>query len=210
MLKKINKLLSAILIFQFSFVIILVVIKFSPKAIAATGYQGYAVGRDGAVLNLTLHNALMRTATTTDTNPVIHITGFGSSVIFDSWANFVGSNVYYGCYKPNSNPSSTDRDKVLVTAGILALRGSNITYTALGQIDYPSSVMNNPKVLPADISSIRCDGVVEYCNEYNNIRITGSNAFWNISIPSTDTINEHLLIKVTPSSQLANMTFVGY
>lgn len=36
---------------------------------------------------------------------------------------------------------------------------------------------------PSDITKIRCDGVVEYCYEYNGVRLQGlsSDNLWNIS-----------------------------
>ena len=32
-------------------------------------------------------------------------------------------------------------------------------------------------------TGIRCDGVAEYCYEWNNVRVFGKDAWWDISAP---------------------------
>jgi len=196
-------------IIQFVAILLVCIITIVPSAFAATGYQGYAVGREGAGINPSTHNAIMYGVDKTVTKAVIHIAvETGQKVDYGTWSSFVGVHTYYGAYKPNSNPTSAQRDKVLATSDELYKKRDSISYTVLGQRDYPASVFNKTKVEPSAVIAIRCDGVIEYCNEYNGIQIAGG-VFWNISIPTWDHINAHCLASVTPRSQLLGMTYVG-
>lgn len=61
---------------------------FSSNVSAATGYQGYAVYRDGAFMGLAWHAGIMDTAYSTEIFPVVHHSGKGY-VKWDSWDNFI-------------------------------------------------------------------------------------------------------------------------
>ena len=66
------------------------------------------------------------------------------------------------------------------------------------------------KYQPSDILGIRCDGFVEYCYEYNNIKVFGSDSYWNISLTDSRCQDEHGGFLLTPKSQAQNyMTRIG-
>lgn len=50
---------------------------------------------------------------------------------------------------------------------------------------------------------MRCDGLVEYCYEYNNVRISGPDSSWNIALAETANQNWHngLLTVISPKIQ---------
>lgn len=58
------------------------------------------------------------------------------------------------------------------------------------------------KVQPSEITDLRCDGVIEYCYEYNDVRIFGSDTYWNISVRSIAHTNAHACI--WPQNQAQN------
>ena len=100
-------------------------------------------------------------------------------------------NNFMGYYRPKQVMSSAQRDQVTATARSLA--ADFIGYIVWGQINYP--VDNNPTgkttVGISDITAMRCDGVVEYCYEFHNIRIYGNDTSWDISNWGTTYKNHH-------------------
>ncbi|WP_066507557.1 hypothetical protein [Abyssisolibacter fermentans] len=176
-------------------------------ASAATGYEGYAIHRDGAFFGTTWHAGLMDEPYSDDYLPVLHIGGLSGGVKWDSWDNFINGNTFKGVYKPKSGITSSGRDLVKATGR--ALRTENIGYTPLSQIDYPVSVLGQTWVFTDDISLIRCDGVVEYSYEWNGYRIYGSDDYWDISRATLGHLTHHSLALVTPKTQAQdNMTLV--
>ena len=184
---------------------------FSHPAEAATGMQGYAAYRDGVAVTQ-WHAAIMDKASSTDIYPVVHARGDGYNVQFGAWNDFLNGNSFMGYYKPiSTNLTSAQRDAVTATARSLA--ADFIGYTIWGQINYP--VDNNPTgkttVGISDITAMRCDGVVEYCYEYNNIRIYDNSSYWDISNWGPKCYKKHQLIGITPYEQAASyMTVVSY
>ena len=156
---------------------------------AATGYQGYAIYRDGVLGPVNWHGGLMDKPSKDDIYPVIHIGGPDYQVEYVWWHEFTdgtedypySKNSFMGYYRPVSqNPTSAQRDAVVATARQLA--SNFIDYCGTEQMHYDeTSSTTKTYVQPSDIDTIRCDGVVEYCYEYNNIRIYGSDMFWNIA-----------------------------
>lgn len=179
---------------------------------AATGYQGYAAYRDGVGedtalgIDINWHAAIMLTADLTSSTSVSHsISGIG--VKLGDEEEFMGEyngeiNSFTGYYRPQTNISSSKRDSVMLTARALA--SESIGYTIRGQIDY--EVSDNPDkhgyVWASDISAMRCDGVVEYCYEFHNIRIYGDDTYWNISVwGSTNRSSHHNWTLINPEIQ---------
>ena len=184
---------------------------------AATGYEAYAVYRDGVsgsssgngstvVGEGEWHAGIVNTASSYTSEAFIHATK-GSVVDKVNWDTFIvkNSNATYknefmGYYRPMTTMSKTDKNLVLATARALA--SSDISYTAILQMDYPT---DNPKnqsyVYVADITDMRCDGVVEYSYESNGIRIYGNVVYWDISVWNAAYRDSHGLWLITPSNQ---------
>lgn len=176
---------------------------FVSPANAATGWQGYAVYRDGVAV-IEWHGAIMDKATKDDVYPVVHAVGPGTNVSFGMWSDFLAGKTFMGYYQPKSELlTNSKRDAVTATARRLA--ADFIGYTVNMQMNYPIiDPPPKPFVQVSDISTIRCDGVIEYCYEYNNIRIYGDNVTWDISRWSEANKALHGLPFITPKVQARN------
>ena len=170
---------------------------------AASGYQGYAVYRDGVIFN-NWHAAIMDEAYSTDYLPVVHQPGSGY-VRWDSWDNFMGGKDFKGVYRPNSNPSSSARD-LFVSMG-RRLKDEQISYNVAYQVYYNTG-SSGTWVDPDEIISMRCDGVVEYIYEWYGYRVYGSDTYWDVTKNSFWGRNHHSGTAVTPKSQVNYMTLV--
>ena len=177
----------------------------------AGDYSGYTVYRDGAALGLNWHAGLMVAPTAATAKCVIHMNDVSDGVKLDTFKNFMDkeSNTYKGVYKPKSGLTSSKKTAVIATARKLTTE--NIPYVISQQLDYYNKTSNGTqKGEPSDISNIRCDGVVEYCYEYNGIRIYGNDTYWDISKRSLEAVNHHAATKITPKKQAENnMTLVA-
>ncbi|TCX48938.1 hypothetical protein [Dehalobacter sp. 14DCB1] len=175
------------------------------SAFAASGYEGYAIHRDGALGGLNWHAGLMNTPKIIPyASPVVHITNINGPVVQDTWDNFILDDTFKGVYRPNSGITSTGRDSVIGMGRVLTTEG--LGYTPLCQIDY---YMNGTWVESSELTSIRCDGVVEYCYEWYGYRIFGSDSYWDITRSGLSYWNAHSGTAVTPQSQAQNyMTLV--
>lgn len=174
---------------------------------AASRYQGYAIYRDGVSASWISggwHAAIQIEPLATSTNyAFVHATG-GAKVGKTTWSGFMGGsdNMYQGLYKPKLvGISKYWRYNVYETA--IELQNENITYTALEQVSYNADTTGN-YVNPKNITSMRCDGVVEYCYEYNGIRIYGSDANWDVSLNDENVRASHFGTLITPKKQAQN------
>ena len=192
-------------IFAIVFSVVLIISLNIAIAEAATGKQGYTIYRDGVLAGFEWHAGIVVEPGYSYSNSIVHIAGSGSNVAYTNFSGFEYAYNYTGIYKPSSI-TNANRDKVVATAR--ALTGKSITYTALGQMDVKSGVQSNGKsrVEPGDIKSMRCDGVVEYSYERNDVRIYGSNAYWNISVNDNNCLTHHMLTNITPLKQAAFLT----
>ena len=183
---------------------------FSHPAEAATGMQGYAAYRDGVIGNFEWHAAIMDKASSDDIYPVVHAPGISQNVQYGSWDDFLNGNTFMGYYKPASTSiSSTKRDQVTATARSLA--ANFIGYTFVEQMSYDDGYNpdNKTTVGVSDIRAMRCDGVVEYCYEVNNVRIYGNDTYWDISRWGFNYRNHHYSTNIGPQEQaLYYMTLV--
>jgi len=109
--------------------------------------------------------------------PIIHHSGSGYAK-WDSWEAFMDGKNYKGIYRPKQTPNSAAYDAFVVMGRKIA--NNNISYSFVVQMQYGSS---SNWVYVEDITGIRCDGVIEYCYEWNNYRVFGWNAWWDISAP---------------------------
>jgi hypothetical protein len=174
---------------------------------AATGYEGYAVYRDGVTLG-NWHAALMDEPYSTYYLPVVQAPGGSECVKWDSWVNFMNSKNFKGVYKPIS---STRRDGIeyrdlFVSMG-RNLISEGITYTVFEQMQYNVG-SSGYYVDPNEIISMRCDGVVEYIYEWYGFRVFGSDACWDITLSSNATKIEHSGMAVTPEIQSRCLSLV--
>jgi hypothetical protein len=172
---------------------------------AATGYEGYAVYRDGVLFNYTWHAAIMDEAySTTTTRPIVHST-LGNIVNYDTWNNFLNGKTFKGVYRPNITPTSTDRD--LFKSMGRKLANENISYNAGYQVYYNTSTAGT-WVDSSEISSMRCDGVVEYIYEWYGFKVYGNSTYWDVTKNSFWGRDHHSGTAVTPQSQAGYLTLV--
>jgi len=165
---------------------------------AATGNQGYAVYRDGVFGNYNWHAAIMSLPhRTSGTLPVIHHPGSGW-VEYGTWSEFIGGKAYQGTYRPKTAPTSANRDSFLSMARRLV--DEQISYNVLYQVYYNSSTVGT-WVDPGEITSMRCDGVVEYIYEWYGFRVYGSTTYWDVTKAGWSGREHHSGSLITPKSQ---------
>lgn len=170
-------------------------------AYAATGNQGYAVYRDGVTVVTVAdwHGAIMSLPHwNTGSLPVIHARGTGQWVQYGTWSEFMNGKTYQGTYRPKVAPTSAQRDSFLSMARRLV--DENISYNLGYQVYYNSSTAGT-WVDPSEITSMRCDGVVEYIYEWSGFRVYGSNTYWDVTKASVSARESHSGTAVTPKKQ---------
>lgn len=178
---------------------------------SAGDWHGYAVYRDGVIkqgiLNLNWHAGLMDEATKNHNLPVTHIGGLGQQVKYASWSEFIDGNNYKGIYRPKTTPNAAAYDS-FVTMG-RKLKNNNIPYSFMYQVNYDLNNVSN-WVYPEQVTGIRCDGVVEYCYEWNNYRVYGSGDNWDVTKPSATIRGIHYIDSIQPQKQAQNyLTWCG-
>lgn len=186
---KISKALGALL---------LAVLLVSLPCQAAEGNQGYAVYRDGVAMNLTWHAGIMVEPNSSNYGSAIaHAPGGSERSGYTTYEKFLNGHTYKGVYKPLTAMSSHDRDLVVATARYIANR--HINYKLDGMIE--ATDRGQTRFVPSDITAIRCDGVVEYCYEYNGFPIYGA-GYWDISKNDADTQAAHdTMLFINPQIQ---------
>lgn len=170
------------------------------RAYAAGNWRGYAVYRDGVVLNIDDHAAIMDKKNISAARPVLHSGGYNGVVQRGTWKDFMGGsgskNKYLGLYKPK-NCYITQRTGDLIVAKARELLGTR--YTLFKQITY--SAGSNTWVLPENILGLGCDGVVEYIYEWFGWRVGGADGKWDISRNKAANLSEHSGFSITPRKQ---------
>ena len=143
--------------------IISVLLSYTVVAMAAkTG--GDSVYREGGFLNNLDHTGVY------DTNGgVYEIRGYYTQIQLSSWTTFLDGNPYIGEFT-NPQITSDDRNNILGTSAQLDA-DPDITYTVYDALNYESN--SGDYISVYEITDIRCDGVVEYAYEWNNIWIWG-------------------------------------
>lgn len=166
---------------------------------------GYAAYRDGVDIALgyqNWHGAII-VSRVGDSQSYAQATGLGYTTEKVTYNGFLGNGTPQGYYRPASTSISSDqRSAVAQTASDLATL--RIPYISLSCISFYSVPSSRISYRPTDIKYIRCDGLVEYSFEYNNIRVCGpgSNRMWDISSTSVDAQDWHSgVAAITPKSQ---------
>lgn len=187
--------------------IILIFLSFSitsNQSHAASGYQGYAVYRDGVVAaNIQWHAGLMHQPYSNSVDPVIHAPGSFKNVQKGTWSQFLNGNNFKGLYLPNVSPTSSQRD--LIVGKARALVTENISYTYVQPLYYTAATTTG-RLSPAEITSMRCDGLVEYVYEFYGFKVYGGSTYWNITTKSVHNREAHA--GMTPKSQVNYLKFI--
>lgn len=173
--------------------VLLMIFLTSQSVFAATNFKAFSVYRKkDSVVSYEWHAGIMQATDCTNSgNPVIHATDQNTYCVDAvSWSSYMSdmSTIHFkGVYRPNVTMSSTKKNYVVDTAQDLA--STNIKYVLTRQLDYDTSNMDASKVLPSEVKKIRCDGVIEYSYEYNDVRICGpsGSSGWNISVKNATT-----------------------
>ena len=125
-----------------------------------------------------------------------------------NFATFTAPATYRGAYYIAGVASST-YDNIGALAETLC-DDYHIQYTAIRQmtLDVEASAIQSfySKIQPFHVLQMRCDGLTEYCYEYYDVRLLGSNAYWNIANPAHfDQHDPQLSTQYTPAAQRAIM-----
>lgn len=148
----------------------------SSVSVFASGYEGMAVYRDGVAMNLNWHAGICTKRDLDSYKPVIHIGGYGYNVsraYYDgSEDSFLGDpdddNEFKGVYWDNDYSVSYYDDEVEETA--FDLLDYDISYDFFSMLSENSDCSGNI-ISPREIGTLRCDGLVEYCFEKNDIKV---------------------------------------
>lgn len=143
----------------------------------------------------------MNEATSNTTYPVAHIEGPLKYVSLGTWAKFMNGKTFKGVYGPNGGIHSTIRDNIVSMGRRLATE--NIGYTVQFQVEH-NVISSSSWVYPENILNMRCDGVVEYCYEWNGYRIYGNDSLWDISRGGHLVTEHHGGTLITPKKQPEN------
>lgn len=197
-MKHIKKILLLALMIGFS------LISFATEVKAATGYQGYAIYRDGTYGKW--HAGMMDEPSASAYLPIVQHPGSTSGsghVEYTDLIGFKDGNTFMGVYRPWAEPSTYYRD--LFVAKGRKLVTDYIPYNLLYQINYDTST-SGAYVDDYEISSMRCDGVVEYIHEWYDFRIYGNDTYWDVTVNSDAGREHHSGTLITPKTQTYYMT----
>lgn len=172
----------------------------------AVDVKGFAVYRQGNAPNPSGHAGLVCRNGVDASDSIIHVlSGTEYWVRKTSLNTFIDNQDFYGYYVPKTlkNFTAADREKRLSDAISLAESLSRIHedflgYNALYQVWYTEDKNNNGIVDYNEIKSIRCDGLVEYCYEYNGFSVYPG----NISKFDFSIRDAHSAPNVTPKQQI--------
>ncbi len=143
---------------------------------------------------------------------IVHMTGDGYAETCDL-SDFLAegdpsaADEYY-LATPLQSMTSTQISNVRAKA--IELVNADFNYTMLGQLHYSSARFGAGRVLVPHIIALRCDGLTEYCYEFYNIRIYGSNSDWDVSTATEASYNRHYGFNITPYIQMNNYMEVYY
>lgn len=174
---------------------------FASPAYAATGNQGYAVYRNGVIVAGVdqWHAALMSLPHwNSGSLPVIHARSGSNWVQYGTWPEFTNGRIYQGTYRPKVAPTSAARDDFLYVARRLV--DERIPYNLAYQVYYDTDTAGT-WVEPAEITSMRCDGVVEYVYEWCGYRVYGNSTYWDVTKAGWSSREHHSGTLVTPRIQ---------
>ena len=186
---------------------------FSFNSFASPNIKGYAVYRQGNFPNPSGHAGLVYNSNIDDPNSIIHvITGDDNDpdeddylIHITSFDYFKDGQTFYGYYVPFSLKSYNNVNRrlilndVIYMASLLKNINKNIlSYNVLYQVWYTTDKDKDEIVDYHEISSMRCDGLVEYCYEYYGLSVYAG----NISTFDTTIRNVHVSPNITPKQQI--------
>ena len=177
------------------------------EVFASVNAKGFAVYRQGNFPNPSGHAGLVNKNSVEDSDAVIHIISGDEMYLIrkTSLSDFIDGQDFYGYYVPKTlkNLSSSDRINILSSViskarSLSALNREALGYNLTSQLWYTEDTNNNNRVDITEISSMRCDGLVEYCYEYYGLSVYGE----NISVFDFDIRNDHSAPNITPKQQI--------
>ena len=174
---------------------------------AATNAKGFAVYRQGINPNPSGHAGLVYKNSVDEANSIIHvIDGDDDYLIRKTSLNyFIDGQDFYGYYVPKTLKNYSDSDRINILSSVISkanalsqINRDSLSYNLVFQIWYSTDINNNGRVDVNEISSMRCDGLVEYCYEYYGFDVYPG----DISLFNTTTRNAHRAPNVTPKQQI--------
>ncbi len=194
----------------------------------AADYKGYAAFRDG--VDLAWYTGGWHAGVSIDSNGDNFYQARGSGQTtgkddFKGFMNYPKANNNFQGYYYMSGMSTSDRDEIVSTGKKLAEYKLPYSLTSpLGADNANDSDFYSPD----EVTSARCDGFLEYCYEWNSVKITeyswGDDKPWDISEVERGLI-AHSFIYIpglfgsytlefsptllTPKNQSAFMTYAG-
>ncbi|MCX7571008.1 hypothetical protein OS242_13745 [Tumebacillus sp. DT12] len=120
--------------------------------------------RDGAEVNYLNHAGLRKAGA-----GIYEIKGYNETIQLSTWDSFIAGNNYIGSFW-NPNGTESKASSILNTAAAMDA-DPGITYTLYDMLNYESTA--GTYITVDEITDIRCDGVVEYAYEWNNVWVWG-------------------------------------
>ncbi|MDP8206016.1 MAG: T9SS type A sorting domain-containing protein [Candidatus Electryonea clarkiae] len=160
------------------------------------------------------HTGLMSGIDNDHIRRILEVGGTERVVRNNEWAAMQGHNFYWGAYTINRENGRymtfARRRAVINTANLLV--GRDIGYPVFPTSDALRHVYNpGPTVTYTEITDLRCDGLIEYCYEFNSVNVWGNNgANYNISITANvDDHNDFYDWPYDPNTELAPIVQCG-
>ncbi len=189
------------------FCTLILLLTFTSNSFAYNDYSGLAVYRDGVAvgpIELNWHAGLMYHENVKEYgyNAIIHIHGPGYDVDFCSYGfdnedDFLGENDFMGVFAAD-DCTSNDLNYIRETASELTMQAISYTFFSLLEYkDNPGTYIN-----PSEIDKLRCDGVVEYCYEWNNVMIRDGD------ISKTSLVDDHSFLIGPRGQALDYLNFI--
>lgn len=160
---------------------------------------GNATYREGGFITVGNNHAGLYHGVDGGTHKVYEIQGIFDKVELNDLTVFVDGKTFYG-YFENPSMSSSARSNILATAA--ALVTNQVGYTAFNQLSY-NNTNSAGYIQPGHINNIRCDGVVEYSYEYNDVWVWGKASPNNSTGTPTD-------FDISKASNVASHGNLGY
>jgi len=111
----------------------------------------------------------------------------GNCIEYNTMATHKSGRTWFGSYSPEGDITDSIRQSIKNTAVELYNRG-NVGYTwadALVPVGSPGTYIS-----PSEVVKLRCDGLVEYCYEWNNVWVWGDSGT-NYDISYVSYLGEH-------------------
>lgn len=185
------------------------VVLFAVNSVAAVNVKGFAVYRQGNVPNPSGHAGLVYKNSVEDSDAIIHVISGDENYMIrtTSLSVFIDGQDFYGYYVPKTlkNLSATDEERAAILSSVISrakvistINKDTLGYNVVYQVWYTNDSNSNGRVDINEITSMRCDGLVEYCYEYYGLSVYGD----DISKYDTTIRNNHCAPNITPKQQI--------